>query len=87
MIKKVGIAVAAASVALLAVTPLAFADDGGSHRQSGLLNVQDTSAQVPVQLCNNSIAEGVLGVLSFGQKNKDSHDGDCHQKNKAGSDD
>ena len=84
MLKKAGIVVAAATAGVLAVTPFAFAHDSHhSHHhgnsQSGLLNLQNTNAQVPVQLCNNSIAEGVLGVLSKDQKNHDRHDGKCKQ--------
>jgi hypothetical protein len=93
VLKKAGIVVAAAAAGLLAVSPLAFADGllGGAHGQVGLVNVQDSAVQVPVQACNNSVIEGVLGVLAKKQKNSDSHDGECHQKNKAddsaGSDD
>ena len=95
MLKKAGIVVAAAAAGLLAVSPLAFASDGGildgAHGQLGLVNVQDSAVQVPIQACNNSVIEGVLGVLAKKQKNSDSHDGECHQKNKAddssGSDD
>ncbi|HEX4357427.1 MAG TPA: hypothetical protein VH141_07905 [Pseudonocardia sp.] len=94
MLKKAGIVVAAAAAGLLAVSPLAFADDGllgGAHGQLGLVNVQDSAVQVPVQACNNSVIEGTLGILAGHQKNSDSHDGDCHQKNSAkdssGSDD
>jgi hypothetical protein len=90
VLKKAGIVVAAAAAGLLAVSPLAFADDGhhggildGAHGQLGLVNVQDSAVQVPIQACNNSVIEGVLGILSKGQKNSDSHDGDCHQDNSA----
>ena len=86
MLKKAGIVVATAAAGLLAVSPLAFADDGllgGAHGQLGLVNVQDSAVQVPVQACNNSVIEGVLGVLAKNQKNSDSHDGSCDQKNKA----
>ena len=92
MLKKAGIVVAASAAGLLAVSPLAFADDlDGAHGQLGLVNVQDSAAQVPIQACNNSAIEGVLGVLAKHQENKDSHDGECKQKNSAednaGSDD
>jgi hypothetical protein len=87
---KAGIVVATAAAGILAVSPLAFASDGHHHRnhdgdradvQSGLVNLQHIGAQVPVQLCNNSILEGALGILSAGQHNSDSHDGDCKQRN------
>jgi hypothetical protein len=85
VLKKAGIVVAAAAAGLLAVSPLAFADGpdilNGAHGQLGLVNVQDSAVQVPVQACNNSVVEGVLGVLARDQENKDSHDGDCKQKN------
>ena len=85
MLKKAGIVVAAAAAGLLAVSPLAYADGilGGAHGQIGLVNVQDSAVQVPIQACNNSVIEGVLGILSKGQENSDSHDGDCHQDNSA----
>ena len=85
MLKKAGIVVAAAAAGLLAVSPLAFADGilDGAHGQLGLVNVQDSAVQVPIQACNNSVIEGVLGILAKDQENSDSHDGDCHQKNSA----
>jgi hypothetical protein len=46
---------------------------GRNEQRGGLLNVQNTNVQVPVQLCNNSIVEGVLGILAKGQKNTDKH--------------
>ena len=77
MLKKAGIVVAAATAAMLAVSPLAFAggDDHGdkkgghhkvvgnnseNHNQSGLVNVQDVTVQVPIQVCNNNV--DVIGV-------------------------
>ncbi|HEX4248641.1 MAG TPA: hypothetical protein VH008_12335 [Pseudonocardia sp.] len=84
MLKKAGIVVAVAAAGLLAATPFAFADDGalnGAHGQVGFVNVQDSAAQVPVQACNNSVIEGTAGLAAAKQKNSDSHDGDCHQKN------
>jgi hypothetical protein len=90
VLKKAGIVVATAAAGLLAMAPLAFADghhhgddgDGGNH-QKGIANIQNTNVQVPVQACNNSVVEGVLGILAKDQKNKDSHDGDCDQDNSA----
>ena len=90
MLIKAGIVVATAAAGILAVSPMAFASDGHHHGhhdgdradvQSGLVNLQHIGAQVPVQLCNNSIAEGALGILSSGQHNDDSHDGKCKQRN------
>jgi hypothetical protein len=89
---KAGVVVATAAVGFLAVSPLAFASDGHGHHghhghgdradvQSGLVNLQHIGAQVPVQLCNNSILEGTLGVLASHQRNSDSHDGECGQRN------
>ena len=82
MLKKAGIVVAAAAAGLLAVSPLAFADDEG-HAQVGAVNLQDNIVQVPIQACNNSVIEGVVGVGAKGQKNEDSHDGKCAQKTTA----
>jgi hypothetical protein len=45
----------------------------GTHGQSGLINLQDNNVQVPIQACNNSVIEGVLGILSAGQSNQDAH--------------
>jgi hypothetical protein len=90
LLKKAGIVAAVATAGLLAVSPIAFAGGGGHHhdgrdgnRQAGLINLQNTNVQVPVQLCNNSIIEGTLGVLARNQKNSDSHKGKCKQDNEA----
>jgi hypothetical protein len=90
VLKKAGIVAAAATAGLLAVSPLAFAhgsghdhDKGKGNVQSGLINLQNTNVQIPVQACNNSIVEGVLGILAKDQKNKDSHKGHCKQSNEA----
>jgi hypothetical protein len=88
VLKKAGIVAAAATAGLLAVSPIAFAHGSGhSHGkgnvQSGLINLQNTNVQIPVQACNNSIIEGVLGILAKDQKNKDSHKGHCKQSNEA----
>ena len=45
----------------------------GTHAQAGLVNIQDTTIQIPIQACNNSVIEGVLGILSKNQKNSDDH--------------
>jgi len=45
----------------------------GVHAQGGLVNIQDTTIQVPIQACNNSVLEGVLGILSKDQRNSDDH--------------
>jgi hypothetical protein len=45
----------------------------GIHGQGGLVNIQDTTVQVPIQACNNSVIEGVLGILAKNQKNSDDH--------------
>ncbi|HEY4005651.1 MAG TPA: hypothetical protein VGM60_10775 [Pseudonocardia sp.] len=56
---------------------------GSKNTQSGLVNLQNTNVSVPIQLCNNSVLEGVLGVLASGQRNSDSHGGKCSQDNSA----
>jgi hypothetical protein len=94
---KAGAVVATAAVALLAVSPLAFASDNHDHHghrghgdsahvQGGLVNIQDVGVQVPIQACNNSILEGVLGILSSHQRSSDSHDGKCNQRNRGDDD-
>lgn len=54
------------------------------HLQQGLINLQDNNIQVPIQACNNSILEGVVGILALGQRNQDSHDGECNQGSRNG---
>ena len=48
-------------------------DADGIHAQGGLVNVQDVTVQVPIQACNNSVLEGVIGILAGHQKNTDHH--------------
>jgi hypothetical protein len=45
----------------------------GPHKQLGLVNLQDNTVQVPIQACNNSVIEGVLGILASHQENSDDH--------------
>jgi hypothetical protein len=47
--------------------------DNSDAKQKGLVNVQNTNVQVPIQACNNSVIEGVLGILAKDLKNKDKH--------------
>jgi hypothetical protein len=47
--------------------------NGKRNNQRGLVNIQNTNVQVPIQACNNSVIEGVLGILAKGQRNSDSH--------------
>jgi hypothetical protein len=90
VLKKAGIVVAAATAGVLAVSPLAFAHghhghdrDRDGNNQRGLINLQNTNVSVPVQLCNNSVLEGVVGILAKDQRNKDSHKGKCRLDNRA----
>lgn len=91
MLKKVGIVTAAATAGVLAISPMAFAHDhhhhhrhhGGGNNQHGLIDLQNTNAQVPVQACNNSVVEGVLGILARGERNRDNHKGKCRLHNDA----
>jgi hypothetical protein len=48
-------------------------DNGHKNSQRGLVNVQNTNVSVPIQACDNSVIEGVLGILAKGQRNSDSH--------------
>jgi hypothetical protein len=86
VLKKAGIVVAAATAGVLAVSPMAFAHshhdrDNDGNRQHGLINLQNTNVSVPVQACNNSVLEGVVGILAKDQRNKDSHKGHCKLRN------
>jgi hypothetical protein len=90
VLKKAGIVVAATTAGVLALSPMAFAHshhhrhgDGKGNNQHGLLNLQNTNVQIPIQACNNSVIEGTLGILAKGQKNKDSHKGKCKLDNHA----
>ena len=96
MLKKTGIIVAVTTAGLLVVSPLAFAHGGDHHHsdhrdsdhrdgnyQHGLINLQNTNAQVPLQMCDNSVVEGVLGILARNERNRDSHRGTCRQHNDA----
>ncbi len=60
MLKKAGIAVTATAAALLAMSPLAFADGANNdhHEQTGLVNLQDNVIQANV--CDNNV--NVLGI-------------------------
>ncbi|MBW0107024.1 hypothetical protein [Pseudonocardia sp. KRD291] len=78
MLKKAGIVVAASAASLLAISPLAFAGDGGHDGEKGghhgAANVIDKDSKglvsglngnnvnVPIQACNNNIPVNVLGV-------------------------
>ena len=66
MLKKAGIVVAASAAALLAISPMAFASDGGSEIDKdakGLIaGLNGNNVNVPVQVCNNNVPVNVLGV-------------------------
>lgn len=78
MLKKAGIVVAASAASLLAISPLAFAGDGGHDGDKGghhdAANVIDKDSKglisglngnnvnVPIQACNNNVPVNVLGV-------------------------
>jgi hypothetical protein len=60
VLKKAGIVVATAATALLAVSPLAFAHDGGDTNNngsnaSGLFAVADNNGAAAGQVCNNDV--------------------------------
>lgn len=91
MLHKIGIVAAAATAGVLAISPMAFAHDHHHHHhhhgdrdgdhQRGLINLQNTNAQVPIQACNNSVIEGVLGILARNEHNRDHHNGKCRLDN------
>lgn len=71
MLKKAGFVVTASVASLLAVSPLAFATDGGhdgdhsgiDKDSKGLVSgLNGNNANVPVQACNNNVPVNVLGV-------------------------
>ena len=58
MLKKAGIIVAAATAAVLAVSPLAFATEGDNNNgtsSKGLFNVSDNNGAFAGQVCNNDV--------------------------------
>lgn len=89
--KKAGIVVAVVLAGVLSVSPLAFATDsrdqgGGKPKevhQSGLVNVSDTTLQVPIQACGNDIGvlSGAFGLLLGSAQNSKESDTDCSQNN------
>lgn len=56
--------------------------DGDKTVQSGLINLNHTGVQAPVQACGNSlnILSGAFGILG-NAKNKSSNNVDCKQSN------
>jgi hypothetical protein len=78
VLKKAGVAVGITAAALLALSPLAFADDDGGHDDGHaahvqfLPGVQDKVIQHPIKFCNGKYLEGKA-------HNSDSHHGDCDQ--------
>jgi hypothetical protein len=87
VLKKAGVAVGITAAALVALSPLAFADDYHGHGGHGghgehfqfLPGLQDHVIQHKVKECNHHYAEGKAGLFNSDQSNTDSHDGDCHQ--------
>lgn len=57
MLKKAGIVVGAATAALLALSPLAFASDTNNNGSSsqGIFNLADNNGAVAGQVCNNDV--------------------------------
>ncbi|WP_214402311.1 hypothetical protein [Pseudonocardia lacus] len=61
MFKKAGLVVAAATVGLLAVSPLAFANsqpappEVENHGNASLLNLSDNDLVAPIEACNNDV--------------------------------
>jgi hypothetical protein len=72
VLKKAGIAVGVATAALVALSPLAFADDDSGNHFQIAPGIQDRVIQHPVKMCNEKHFESK-------KHNSDSHDGDCDQ--------
>jgi hypothetical protein len=88
VVKKAGIVLAVVAAGLLSVSPLAFArdsDQGGTKHtvQTGLVNVADTTLQVPIQACGNDVGvlSGAFGLLLGSASNTEDKDVDCEQNN------
>lgn len=50
------------------------ASNDGDNEQKGLVNIDDTTVQVPVQACGNDVLSGVLGILAKDLKNTSNDD-------------
>ena len=87
MLKKAGVAVGIAAAALLAASPLAFADDDSGDHVQVPPGVQDQTFQHKEKHCNKKYFEGVIPILSSHQHNEDSHHGHCKQENEGPDDD
>jgi hypothetical protein len=80
LIKKVSAIAVAAGLAVLVLSTPALAHDHGND-QNGQYNRQNTTVGVPIQRCNNSHAEGVVGRLVKHVTNSDKHSGKCDLDN------
>lgn len=65
MLKKAGIIAATATVALLALSPLAFADSNNGTSSKGLLNASDNNGAIAGEFCNNDFP--IQGGFAQGQ--------------------
>jgi hypothetical protein len=84
VLKKAGIVVAGAAAALLAVSPLAFADTDQHGLYGWGVNLNGTTLQKPVQACDNhvGIVDGALGYMGKAE-NEQVNSGDCDQSNRS----
>ena len=78
MLKKAGIVVVAAAAGVLAVSPLAFADDGGN---TNIIPIQNNTAQVDPQICGNQVATGVVVSVIGKAKNAADNKSKCKEDN------
>lgn len=63
MLKKAGLITAGSVAALVAVSPLAFATDGGNQNSDGLGNgLNGNNLNSPIEACNNDI-QGQVGLV------------------------
>jgi hypothetical protein len=74
VLKKAGMVVAASAASLLALSPLAFADEDGGEGDSGGSGIDKSAdgllggvangnnVDVPIQACNNNVPVNALGV-------------------------
>lgn len=78
MLKKAGIVVVAATAGLLAVSPLAFADDGNTN----IVPIQGNTLQVNPQVCGNQVASGLgVGLIIAKATGKAENESKCKQDN------
>jgi hypothetical protein len=81
VLKKAGIVVVAATAGLLAVSPIAFADDEGGNNNN-IVPIQNNTLQVNPQICGNPVLSGNALAVVVAKASADSkNNSKCKQDN------